>query len=82
MNFFKFLSPNWEILNEQNDVYHMNIDTHVDYHINYTSFCPIFLVNLKLHFHFFQIHRKWCLSLAGFHFLYKHNQRLNHHAES
>lgn len=42
MNFFKFLSPNWEILNAQNDVYHMNIDTHVDYHINYTSFCPIF----------------------------------------
>lgn len=55
MNFFKFLSLNWEILNSQNDVYHMNIDTYVDCHINYTSFCPIFLVNLKLHFHFFQI---------------------------
>ena len=55
MNFFKFLSLNWAILNLQNDFYHMNIDTYVDYHINYTSFCPIFLVNLKLHFHFFQI---------------------------
>ena len=55
MNFFKFLSLNWEILNSQNDAYHINIDTYVDYHINYTLFCPIFLVDLKLHFHFFQI---------------------------